>query len=73
MNYSDEARMDEAIDLTSEHDRPEIFGQFPELALLNCQDRAELAFSLLVSVSDTVMVVPTHSIVIRSNQVCLRS
>lgn len=49
MHFSDEARMDEAIDLTSEHDRPDILSQFPHLNLLNNQDRADLAFALLVS------------------------
>lgn len=54
MSLNDEGRlhMDEAIDLTSEHDRMDVMGQFPQLSLLNNQDRADLAFSLLVSLQD---------------------
>lgn len=43
----DEGRMDEAIDLTSD-ERPEFMSLYPQLAGLSNQDRAELAFQILV-------------------------
>lgn len=44
---------DEAIDLSSEHDFLEVLTRFQGLDLLNHQDRADLAFSLLVSYTES--------------------
>lgn len=72
MSIQDEARMDEAIDLTSEHDRPDLLSQFPQLTMLHDQERAELAFSILVRAPPLEWFTRADIPVYIANQVCLR-
>ena len=48
MSNADEYRVDEAIDLSSEHDHQDILSRFSALSVLRDQEKADLAHSLLV-------------------------